>query len=294
METQIQKFSIKDALMGNAPIAEVFNNPAIINQIATTRSKFFMENPERSKAIAEREKFHFMKIINDNQQLQLCSKMSLYGCWMDAVALNLSFDPNSKHCYIVPFGKKATLMVSGQGELMLRQQCGQIRYADNPVVVYDCDKYSMKTVDGKLVPNYEQTLLRPKDAKPIAAFIRITRNDGSVDFFQVTAADMDYYRSFSKAPNSDAWTKALVGMYEAKCIKHAFGSYPKIKLLETAKFSSLKSEADETPQAIDYGFDDAEVVEAGPQQEPTPTHFDPQPTPAASFKVDPSAMPDNF
>ena len=257
MENQVaKKPSIKDALMSNMSVQQVFNMPEITNQIAGVRQKFFLQESKQAVAVAEREKFHFMKLINDSQVLQKCSKMTLYGVWMDATALNLSFDPNSKHCYVVPMGNKATLMISGPGELMLRQEAGQIRACSNPTIVWSCDKYKKKTVDSKVVYDYEQVLPRPADAVIVACFITFTLGDGSRDGFDVTAADMEYYKSFSTAKNSTAWTKGLQGMYEAKCLKHAFGAIPKPKKLSQVKFSKLESEAIDEPETIDYGIEE--------------------------------------
>lgn len=263
---QSKKMTIKDALLSNLPVQQVFNMPEITNQIAGVRQKFFLQESKQAQAIAEREKFHFMKLINDNPKLQECSKMTLYGAWMDATALNLSFDPNSKHCYIVPMGNKATLMIGGQGELIIRQEAGQLRTCSNPTIVWSCDNYKKKTVDSRVVYDYEQVLPRPKDAVIIACFITFTLADGTRDGFDITAADMEYYRKFSSSPNSTAWTKGLQGMYEAKCLKHAFGAIPKPKKLSQVKFSKLESEAIDEPETIDYGIDDDGVVTEIPTQ----------------------------
>ena len=58
-------------------------------------------NKAQSDAFYEAEKFHFLKLINENAKIAACTKMSLYGIFMDMAVNGLSFDPTFKHAYIV-------------------------------------------------------------------------------------------------------------------------------------------------------------------------------------------------
>jgi hypothetical protein len=76
-------------------------------------------------------------------------------------------------------------------------------------------------------------------------------------------------KKFSKDPNSKAWTDGLPGMVQAKTIKHAFRSYPKIRMGE---FSTLQSkmideDVDAAPK-IDYGLNGSMPAAAHPEELP--------------------------
>lgn len=106
-----------------------------------------------------KEMFNFNKVLTENPALQECSKMSLFGCFLDMAVNGLSLDPTGKpHCYLIPrssktgfkdgkgndiYEKRASVSVTGYGELVMRMRAGQIKYADNPVVVYEGDTFSI-------------------------------------------------------------------------------------------------------------------------------------------------------
>ena len=227
----------------------------------------------------EAEKFHFLKILQENQKLQNCSKLSLYGCFMDVAVNGLSFDPSFKHLYIVPFNvnigtrqepkweSRASLMISGYGELVLRKKQGQIKYADNPVLVYNGDFFEYGTENDKAVLSHKAKFPRKTD-EIIACYIRITRNDGSIDYKVLSIDEIMNFKKFSKDANSKAWNEGLPGMVQIKTIKHAFKSYPKVR---AGEFSQLASQTiDEAPEVItsipdnvDYGVNNSQAVDTG-------------------------------
>ncbi len=208
--------------------------------------------------IYEREKFHFLKQLSEKPEVAKCTGISLYGSFLDAAVNGLSFDPSMKHCYLVPFGNKCTLMVSGYGELYQRQSTGQIKYADNPVLVYQGDKFTHGNKNGSVFIEHEAVFPRQSE-KILACYLRIVRNDGSVDFKVLSMEEVEKLRAFSAQPNSLAWTKGLPGMVQSKTIKHAFKSYPKIR---KGQFTQLESEVIDADVPIDYGTDvSGETVE---------------------------------
>ena len=213
----------------------------------------------------EAEKFHFMKLIQDKPELQQCTKLSLYGCFLDMAVNGLSFDPAMKHAYVVAFNfnvgskqvpkweKRATVMVSGYGELHMRQTQGQIKYADNPILVYEGDEFRHGTKDGKVYLDHVAAFPRKTDTI-IACYIRLERVDGSVDYKVLSIEEVMKLKAFSKDPNSKAWTDGFPGMIQAKTIKHAFRSYPKVKMGQFSQLQSNTADQDAEP-AIDYGLD---------------------------------------
>jgi recombinational DNA repair protein RecT len=172
-----------------------------------------------------------------------------------------------KHAYIVPFSvnagtkdnpkweQRASLMIDGRGELLIRVRQGQIKYADNPVLVYEGDEFMHGTTKGSVFLEHKAVFPRKSD-NIIACYLRIERPDGSVDYKVMGIDEVLKLKEFGKNGNSLAWTKGLPGMVQTKCIKHAFRSYPKVKL---GNFTKLQTESIEpTPEVtIDYGLNDA-------------------------------------
>lgn len=225
-----------------------------------------IKDPARAEAFYTAEKFHFLKLINDNPKLAACTKLSLYGVFMDVAVNGLSFDPSMKHLYVVPYNinvgtkenqkweARASLQISGYGELLLRVLQGQIKYADNPVLVYEGDEFRFGQKNGHTVVEHMACIPRKSD-NIIASFIKLTRHDGSYDYKVMAMEDILKLQKFSKDPKSKAWTDGLAGMVAAKTIKHAFKNYPKLRVGEFSKLSSdiVEEELQDNPQ-IDYGF----------------------------------------
>lgn len=247
---------------------------------------------EHARAMYDAERFHFAKIIQDNPKLQGCTKLSLYGCFLDMAVNGLSFDPGRKLAYIVPFNTKvagtdqwesrASLMITGYGELHMRMRQGQIKYADNPVLVYDGDQFSFGTKGGHVFLDHVATFPRKSD-KIIACYIRLERADGSVDYKVLSVEEVEKIRKFSKDPNSKAWTDGFPGMIQSKTIKHAFRSYPKMRMGQFTQLASNTIDQEEDVQEIDYGLNGSSPEPS--RQEP------PRIPPDDSFAPVPAAAP---
>lgn len=245
--------------------------------------------------IYHKEVFNFQKLLTENPDLQKCSNMSLYGCFLDMAVNGLSLDPTGRpHCYLIPrkaktgykddkgkdiYEERASVSVTGYGELVMRQRAGQIKYTDNPVVVYEGDIFQPELVGGKKVITYKAAVPR-KSNRIIGAFICIVRNDGSEDYQWLLEGDIDRLKGFSER-NNKKWdnnarkyvpgeANALYtsnggqidpGFLENKMIKHAFDAYPKVRV---GKFTQMQSMEEPEPE-IDYGIEDGEatVMESG-------------------------------
>jgi phage RecT family recombinase len=269
-------------LIQHAPVSQLFESPLVADRFKDLYKVIHgIKDTRASEAFYTAEKFHFLKLINDSKNLQQCTKLSLYGIFMDVAVSGLSFDPSMKHLYIVPYNvnagtkdqprweKRAALQISGTGELLLRTIQGQIKYADQPVVVYEGDEFRYGTRNGETVLDHIACIPR-KSENIIAAYIAITRHDGTKDFKVMAMEDIRNLQKFSKDPNSLAWTTGLKGMVEAKVIKHAFKNYPKVRMGE---FSKLQSEViDEAHEdvaeapPVDYGFGTGATQQSLPGQ----------------------------
>ena len=89
--------------------------------------------------------------------------------------------------------------------------------------------------------------------------MKVIRPDGSFDFFWMLIDDIERLKGYSSKKNN-GYANALygkdaasidTGFLEAKLIKHAFKTFPKLRL---GQFSTLQKE--EEAQASDYGLDD--------------------------------------
>ncbi|NDV81296.1 recombinase RecT [Bacteroides sp. 51] len=232
---------------------------------------------EQGSAIYNREKFHFNKLLTETPALQECSKLSLLGCFLDIAVNGLSLDQSGRpQCYIIPrsvkvkgptgdyWEKRAGLQVSAYGEVYMRMRAGQVRHVDNPVIVYECDSFEAY-VDENERKRIKYVAKVPRTSnKPVAAFIKITRNDGTIDYQWMLESDWIRLAAFSEKSNRGS-ANALYssfngnidpGFLENKMMKHAFDAYPKVR---TGNYTVMATE-EEAPPVIDYGF-----VEEGDQ-----------------------------
>ena len=269
-----------------------------------------VQGTQNGRHVYEVEKFHFEKMLAENKELQTCTNLSLYGAFVDIAVQGLSIDPSRKLAYLYPqsvnigskenkqYEKRAMLKISPRGELYLRQMYGQIQHADNPILVYESDKFSKLTGPTGTVINHESIYPR-KSNKIIACFFRFIKADGSIDYGFIDYEGMMRLKGYSERKNFGK-PNALYssyngdpdpGLWEAKCILHAFDSYPKVKL--RGQHSILESKESEKEEAIDYGIE-GENFNEGPQESEeftqteiidTPPGNQEAPTPPAATNV---------
>ena len=266
------------------------------------------------EAAYQRESIYFNKALrdNDNGKLQKATPFSIFTAFIDLAVCGLSLEPGTRAlAYLIgrnvnvgtretpKYEGRCVLTVSGYGELVMRARAGQIRHADNPVLVYDNDEFSFKDVDGRKSVSYTCNL--PHTGHNITAcYLRITRADGSIDYSVMLPEDWCRLAGYSMKQNSyykdgrrvigkandlygmDAQGVVHIdtGFLMAKCIKHAFKSYPKVRIGRGTELQS--QQVDEQPQLSDediYGVGvDTETGEI--REQPTPQPFgDPDPTP---------------
>lgn len=278
METKVQ--ALQKRLAGQTPKDIVLSSKdRFINLYQTIHGR------NNGDVFYEAEKFHFLKQISENKSLAECDKLSIMGAFLDIAVNGLSADPNMKQVYLVPYKGKCTVSISPYGELYLRQRAGQIKHADNPVLVYDGDHFVTGIRGGETF--IEHTAAYPRKSEDIiACYVRLVRPDGSVDFKVLSSGEFENIRKMSKSPNSPAYTTGRAGMFMAKTLKHAFKSYPRVKL--RGQFSKVEEEI-ELDDAIDYGFETQEApapsIESGSGGRITPN-----PAPSAAAQAVISSM----
>ena len=266
---------------------------------------------ETGEQIYNREKFNFNKLLTETPALQECTKISLLGCFLDIAVNGLSLDNSGRpQCYLIPrnvkvktsngdmWEKRAGLTISAYGEVYMRQRAGQIRYADNPVIVYEGDHFRpILNANGAKAVEYQGAFPR-KSEKPVAAFIRIVRNDGSVDYSWMMESDWKRLSTFSAKQNKGnanalyTSNNGLIdpGFLENKMIKHAFDAYPKVR---TGNYTLMETTQEEP--VIDYGLvstDENTINEPVQQIAPTPFEEEPDVQPETTVIIEPSVNED--
>ena len=267
------------------------------------------------EAAYEREANYFNAQLREKPELKNATHFSLFTSFIDLAVCGLSLEPGARAlCYIIPrstnigkdaqgkniYEKRAKLTISGYGELVLRARAGQIRHADNPVLVYEEDNFSVSDTDGRKTVSY--TCNYPhKSNRIVAAYLRITRADGSIDYAVMLEEDWKRLEGYSEEANKywdeskREYVKKANALYKsnggsidtgflcAKLIKHAFSTYPKVRIGK----AELESQIDEEQRQQDieqfYNVEEAQQ-EAKPFGNPTDT--------SAGVVVDPQQSPE--
>lgn len=282
-------------------------NPLEIVEHPVVRERFIQIHETlwgNGEAAYQRESVYFNKALRDNDggKLLRATPFSVFTAFIDLAVCGLSLEPGTRAlCYLMgrntnvgtkehpEWEGRCVLTVSGYGELVMRARAGQIRHADNPVLVYENDEFSFKDVDGRKSVSYTCNL--PHTGRNITAcYLRITRADGSIDYSVMFPEDWCRLAGYSMRQNrskANPRGKAndLYGMDQngivhidpgflmAKCIKHAFKSYPKVRIGRGTELQS--QQVDEQPRLCDgdiYGVDPetGEVLNDMPEPSPKP------------------------
>ena len=283
------------------------------------------------EAAYERESRNFNRLLSEKEDVRkTCTKFSLFTAFLDVAISGLTLDPGTKaQAYLLArsvavdsyydngqkknkYETHCMLTVSGYGELVLRARCGQIRHADNPVIVYEEDSFEYGERDGQKFVNYTCRLPHTT-GRIVACFMKITRADGSADYAVMLPEDWARLSNYSARQNgkynyqTKAWEngkpnalyKAQGGQIDpgflvAKCIKHAFKTYPKARVGRATQLES--QQVDETQITDDiYGVTgDGEKVDTTTGEIiQEKQDFTPQTDTSAGVTVDPAANNDD-
>lgn len=296
---------------------DVVRNEQVREQFINVYNSIWKDGGENAY---EREAIYFNQQLRDKPGLRECSGTSIFYSFIDLAVKGLTLAPGSQAlCYLIPRSVKAgtdpygkdvwekccNLVVSGYGELVLRVRAGQIRHADNPVIVYEGDRFEYGEMDGRKIVNYMSAFPR-KSNQIVACFLKITRADGTADYSVMTESDWLRLKGYSDKQNTyyDSKTRQYVtkpnelygknggqidtGFLMAKCVKHAFKTYPKLQI---GKGTALESDIEDAPLPGE-DFDPYGGVGSTPEQQPQPqpASFAPEPDMSAGVTIDPAAQ----
>lgn len=284
------------------------------------------------EAAYEKESRNFNRLLCEKEDIRKkCSHFSLFTSFLDVAISGLTLDPGTKaqayllarsiavDSYVDDHGQKknryetqCVLTVSGYGELVLRVRCGQIRHADNPVIVYEEDSFEFGERNGQKFVNYTCRLPH-QSGRIVACFMKITRADGSADYAVMLPEDWARLSNYSARQNSkfnyqtkqwengkpNALYTAQGGQIDpgfliSKCIKHAFKTYPKARVGHATQLESQQVDETEITDDI-YGVTgDGEKVDTTTGEIiQEKQDFAPQTDTSAGVTVDPAANDDD-
>ena len=249
-------------------------------------------------AAYEREAINFNKALNGNAYLQRTTKFSVFTAFIDLAVCGLTLAPGAQaQCYLLPrstktgtapdgrgiYENRCTLQISGYGEILMRMRAGQIAHADNPVLVYEGDEFTFSDKGGLKSVDYVCHL--PHIGKRIVAgFMKITRNDATVDYAVMLEEDWKRLQGYSEKNSRDNKANELytsganggidTGFLMAKIIKHAFKTYPRVKIGRGTMLESSRSDEEQDYYAGLQENDPAEEQQGTQrQEEPAPQPF---------------------
>lgn len=172
------------------------------------------------EAAYEKEARNFNHLLAEKEDLRKkCTRFSLFTAFLDVAISGLSLEPGARaQAYLLArsiavdstlvngykksvYETQCILTVSGYGELLLRARTGQIRHADNPVIVYQEDTFEFGEHGGQKFVNYTCRLPHTS-GKITAAFMKITRADGSADYAVMLPEDWMRLSGYSARQNA--------------------------------------------------------------------------------------------
>lgn len=316
-------------------------NPTDIADNELVRAKFIqiyeaMWTPTTGisgEAAYEHESRNFNRILAEKEDLRKnCTRFSIFTAFLDVAISGLTLDPGTKaQAYLLSrsiaigsyrdpssgiikkqYETQCILQISGYGELLHRARVGQIRHADNPVIVYAEDAFEFGEHNGNKFVNYTCRLPHTS-GQIVACFMKITRADGTIDYSVMLPEGWSRLADFSarqnrvwdnqkrqwieRGPNAlygkqeDGSLKIDPGFLIAKCIKHAFASYPKARV---GRGTRLESQQVDEPVINDdlYGLEDGTNVDPSTgeiMESKHDTGFAPAPDISTGVTIDPGS-----
>ncbi|GHT03487.1 hypothetical protein AGMMS49525_08660 [Bacteroidia bacterium] len=264
---------------------KLVDEPAVKESFVNTLSKIHGVSTENAEMVFEREAMYFKKALFENAWLKESTGISLYSAFLEIAITGLSIQSGSKsEAYLearsakqlIPvigqdgkpyqqeqWTKVARLVVTAYGELNMRIIAGQIIRMNNPIVIYEGDKFQPKTNSrGELTVEYEPKIIG-RSKKIVGVWCSIVLPNNGIDFKWLLEDDIQRLANYSKPKKENSSASALYnsndgqidpGFLEAKCIKHAMRAYTKLRLSDSVSFEEEETAAEETKEQRETTF----------------------------------------
>ncbi|MDE7081048.1 MAG: recombinase RecT [Muribaculaceae bacterium] len=264
------------------------------------------------EAFAQRESRYLNRLIIDDKKKWNATSLSVFLAYVDLAVKDLTLEPGAQAvCYLLNrslrlkdgsgkdfWENRVYIAITGYGEILMRQRAGQIRHCDTPTVVYEGDRFSYEEADGRKHVSYGLNLSH-NPANPVACFMKITRIDGSIDYAIILPEGWRRLQAYSDRQNGDhkntLYTSGIGGTIDtgfliAKCVKHAFKSYPKLPI---GKGMVMEADLPEEEQMPDY-YSMGDTPGAEPKAPRQPESFAEPADHSEGITIDPTAEGDTF
>jgi len=237
---------------------DIPSSEIVKEQFVKTYSSIHGSSQEEAESFYLKESIYLKQYISDEKTgIDKCTNLSIYSSFLESAILGLSAQKCARaEAYYgktsVNKGNKTNaiwvsvcnFIVQAHGELSLRLRAGQIKHVYNPIVVYENDTFQPQTnQNGELIITYKAEIPRTTN-KITACYIRLATPGGHFDYKWLLLDDIERLKNASaKFLKNDSGNNLYssgidgqidVGFLEAKVIKHAFKSYPKLKISSSA------------------------------------------------------------
>lgn len=249
-----------------------FDNPATVDKF----KKFYLAmnkgvDEQTAAQQYELEKFNFLNEIH-TKGYNDCTQISIMGVFLDVMSAGLTFNKQMNHVYIMTrstklpngtYEKRLVFQVQADGKEFLAVKAGSIKRMSKPVIVYEGDKWGIKTNDqGDIVIMYESN--PNHGSKIIAGFIYIVYPDGSREPFYMEESDIKRLAGYSAKQNKGTANTLYTsmngqidtGFFKAKLMTHALNHIGKAAI---AKANEVNEDFVEEKPSVFVAEHDPEV-----------------------------------
>lgn len=199
------------------------------------------------------EAMFFLQTLQQGN-LMSCKPLDLCMVFLEVISKGLSFSRADGLIYLFTtairsekkevIGYTPDLRYSPLGKMMLKPDVTH----EQPVVVFDCDKYLLINTSKGVQMEHKPVANRPQSAKVIGGFVRLFRG-GVYTIFTYQLSDFEDWKGKSRSPNSPAWgggvLEKAVSMLKSKMISHAYSSMPNAPIFANASQNALPEQKDE-------------------------------------------------
>lgn len=281
----MEKNQEKQALSGEELDAlrkqDIAEHPYIKGRFIGILTSIHRMPESEATAAYEREALYYKKAVNKEEKLRKCTNTNLFSVFLEIAINNLSIQPGGKaDAFIearnVNIGTREntvwetvpSLNISAYGELKMRMRAGQIVRMNNPVVIYEGDRFQPRTNErGEMTIDYAPAIPR-KTGTIIGCWVSMHLPGGFIDFKWLLQDDIDRLKRYSTPKFGDnPKPNALytsnngqidTGFLEAKTIKHAMRTCPKLRTSDVVSFDG--EEEIETAEITGDTFDAPEAA----------------------------------